>query len=205
MPVRVFDSEQLIQRAARGDSSASDALISGHRERLRQMVAARFDRRMAPRVDPSDVVQEALTAAARALPTYLQNRPLPFAAWLWQFASERLAKLHRFHIRAERRSVVRESRVSRDFPGESTVDLVARLAASATSPSQVVIRDEQRARVQAALSRLSPGDRDFLLMRNVDQLAMAKIAAALGISAGAAKVRHLRALRRLRIELETPR
>jgi RNA polymerase sigma factor (sigma-70 family) len=50
--------------------------------------------------------------------------------------------------------------------------------------------------VQAALARLTPRDREVLARRYLEQLAMAQIAAVLGITEGAVKVRHLRALQR---------
>jgi RNA polymerase sigma-70 factor (ECF subfamily) len=42
------------------------------------MVAVRFDRRLAARIDPSDVVQESRLDAVQRLPDYLRERPLPF-------------------------------------------------------------------------------------------------------------------------------
>ena len=72
----------LLDDAARGDASAVRCLLEQHRERLRRMIAVRLDRRLAPRLDPSDVVQEALADAARRLPDYLRDRPdavLPLA------------------------------------------------------------------------------------------------------------------------------
>ena len=59
-------------------------------------------------MDPSDVVQEALAEATQHFDEYLRTRPLPFSAWLRQFAWQRLVKLHRHHIRAQKRSVSRE-------------------------------------------------------------------------------------------------
>jgi hypothetical protein len=40
------------------------------------------DPRLRPRVDPSDVVQEAQLDAFRRLADYLQRRPVPFRLWL---------------------------------------------------------------------------------------------------------------------------
>ena len=57
------DTEQLLRRAGQGDIAARDQLLARHRPRLRQAVAVRLDRRLAPRVDPSDVVQETLELA----------------------------------------------------------------------------------------------------------------------------------------------
>jgi len=72
------DTEFLLRRAEAGDPTARDALLRRHRPRLRQLVALKLDHRLAARVDPSDVVQETLTEAARKLPTYARLRPLPF-------------------------------------------------------------------------------------------------------------------------------
>jgi RNA polymerase sigma-70 factor (ECF subfamily) len=55
------------------------------------------------------------------------------------------------------------------------------------------------------MGRLREGDRKILAMRNIEALSMAQIARALGVSEGAAKVRHVRALRRLQSLLEKPR
>ena len=56
--------------------------------------------------------------------------------------------------------------------------------------------------MREALSHLSDSDREILIMRYVERLALADVAAALNIKEGAAKVRHLRALRRLQVILE---
>ncbi len=205
MSSSVSDTEELIRKACRGDCHAGERLLAAHRDRIRRMVAARIDPRVAARIDPSDVVQEALAAAAESLPRYFQERPLPFIAWLRQFAWERLMKIHRHHIDAQKRSVTREESLSPLLSDESVRDLTRRLTADGTSPSQHVIRDEVRRQVGEALARLTPGDRELLIMRNVEQMAMGEIAEVLGINEGATKVRHLRALRRLRAFLEPSR
>jgi RNA polymerase sigma-70 factor, ECF subfamily len=58
------DTDQLLDRVTGGDAAARQALLARHRDRLRKMVAFHMDRRLAARVDPSDVVQEALADAA---------------------------------------------------------------------------------------------------------------------------------------------
>ena len=78
------DTEQLLERIGKGDPVARQQLLARHRDRLRRMVAFRLDRRLAARVDPSDIVQESLAAANQRLSDYLRDRPLPFYAWLRQ-------------------------------------------------------------------------------------------------------------------------
>ena len=83
------DTDELVEQASRGDQLARQQLLVRHRPRLRQMVAVRMDCRIAARVDPSDVVQEALGDAARHLDDYLKARPLPFYLWLRRLTWER--------------------------------------------------------------------------------------------------------------------
>jgi RNA polymerase sigma-70 factor (ECF subfamily) len=198
------DTEELIELAAAGDREAGHELLERHRARLRKMVAVRIDRRLAARVDPSDVVQDVLTEAFRHLDEFLRERPLPFYSWLRQFAWQRLVKLHRRHIGSQKRSVAREEQWAMPLPDESALELADRLLARESSPIRRLIRKELRERLQAALTKLSERDREILVMRNLEQLSIAEIAAALGIREGTVKVRHLRALKRLRELLEDP-
>src|SRR5947199_4295375 len=108
MPASPPDTEQLVERAAHGDAAARQQLLTRHRPRLRRMVAVRLDRRLAARVDPSDLVQETLAEAAEDLSDYLRRRPIPFYPWLRQIACQRLIDVHRRHLHAGKRSVTRE-------------------------------------------------------------------------------------------------
>src|SRR5215471_6110054 len=108
MPPMTPDTEELLQRSQAGDRQARGMLLQRHRKRLRRLIALRLDRRLAARLDPSDIVQEVLAEADRRLDHYLQQRPLPFYPWLRQLACDRLADAHRWHVQAQRRTVKRE-------------------------------------------------------------------------------------------------
>ena len=85
--------DALLRDAAAGDAQAVRGLLERHHARLfRRMIASRLDRRLASRLDPSDLVQETLADAARRLPDYLRDRPVPFYAWLFRQAIDRLAR-----------------------------------------------------------------------------------------------------------------
>jgi RNA polymerase sigma-70 factor (ECF subfamily) len=196
------DTEELLRQASQGDADARGRLLARHRSRLRKMVAWRLDRRLAARVDPSDIVQEVLAEADRKLERYLREPPLPFLPWLRQLAWEHLTTLHRRHVRAQKRSVRREEPGVLALPDESAAELAGRLVDSASSPTQHVVRQELRQRVRAALAQLPERDREVLVLRHLEELSVADTAAVLGINPGAAKVRHLRALQRLRALLD---
>ena len=175
-----------------------EGLLDRCRPRLRRMVAVRMDPRLASRVDPSDVVQETLVEAIRKLPDYITQRRLPFYSWLRELASERLARLCRRHIRAKLRSVTREERLDVRLSDESAVELASQLAASGSRPSGRIDRQEMQERVRTALERLAANDREILIMRHLEQLEIAEIAAILKISPQAVMMRRLRAFDRLR-------
>jgi RNA polymerase sigma-70 factor (ECF subfamily) len=189
--------DQLLARAGRGDLDARQQLLHEHRDRLRRMVAVRLDPRLNARVDASDVVQEALAEAERELDRYLLRPGMPFYPWLRRFAWDRLLKLHRFHVQA-RRSVGREAGAGLPLPDGSVRDLVERIAGSGTSPSRRLIREELRAGVRQALDAMAAPDREVLVLRYLEQLSFDDVSAVLGIGVGAVKMRHLRALARLR-------
>jgi RNA polymerase sigma-70 factor (ECF subfamily) len=189
------DTEHLLAAIARGDANARGQLLDRHRPRLKQMVAIRFDRRLAARLDPSDLVQETLVEADRRLEAYLQDRPLPFYPWLRQLALNRLIDARRFHVRAGRRTVTREEPAG--LPESSVLQLADRLI-SKEAPSAGLRLQENRERVRAALDRLAEADREVLVLRYLEQMSAAEAGAVLGVGEGAMRVRVLRALRRLR-------
>lgn len=197
MTARTPDTEDLLQQAQDGDTSARQALLARHRERLRRMVELRLDRRMAARVDPSDVVQEALMDADRRLTEYLKKRPVPFYPWLRRLAWEHLVKVHDRHVLTRKRSVLREEGRGASLSEGSTWQLAERLATTESTASQRLVREEMGTRVRAGLARLTAGDREVLVLRYLEQLSTADIAAELEIGEGAVKMRHRRALDRL--------
>src|SRR5262249_38832705 len=146
----------------------------------------------------SDVVQEALVEACQELPAYLRQRPLPFYPWLRQIAWQRLVDLHRCHLLVQKRSVLREEAPAWPLPDDSVAQLADRLVGSEPSPSENMRGDELRARVRQALAGLSPRDQEVVMMRHLERLSISEIAAVLGITEGAVKLRLLRALQRLR-------
>jgi RNA polymerase sigma-70 factor (ECF subfamily) len=195
------DTEELLQRAGRGEHGACSQLLDRYRQRLRRMIVLRLDRRVAARVDPSDVVQDSLAEAAMELSDFIRRRPLPFYPWLRQIACQKLVDVHRRHLQARKRSVARE--VNPLLSDQSALEIARQLCVSRmSSPSAKLRREELCQRVQNALVQLTDRDREILILRYLEQLSPQEIAAILGLSQSAVSMRHTRALCRLRDLLE---
>ncbi len=195
-----LDTDQLIERAGRGDASATQQLFARHRRQLKRMVSARIDPRLAARVDPSDVVQDALIEAARRLDEYLEKRDIAFYPWLRQLAWDRLIQLHRHHTR-QKRSIHREEKDEMRVSDHSVAQLVQQLVNNDTSPSRRAARRETFERARDALDQLPSAYREVLMLRHLEQLSIAETAAVLGVSEGTVKSRHFRAVSQLHQQL----
>ena len=195
-------TRELLAAARDGDPKAVDGLMDRHRDALRKLVDHRMDRAIARRVDASDVVQDVLFEASTRLAKYLDQPTLPFHLWLRQLARDRLIDMHRRHRKAQRRSVDRERPlVSRVHSDQSSLDLIARLADVELTPAAASIRREMQLRFIEAIEELGEDDREILQMRHFEQLTNSEAALALELSPAAAGMRHLRALRRLKVQL----
>ncbi|HVK08915.1 MAG TPA: sigma-70 family RNA polymerase sigma factor [Gemmataceae bacterium] len=193
------DSVELVARARAGDSAARNELFARHRGRLRRMVELRLDRRLAGRVDPSDVIQDGLADAAAKLPGYLADPKVPLFLWLRLVVGERLLKAHRTHLGTRMRDAAVEVSLYRDaLPAASSAALAAQLLGKFTSPTQAAVRAELMLRVQEAVNALDPLDREIIALRSFEELSRAEAAAALGIEEGAAAKRYIRAIKRLK-------
>ena len=68
MPTLVDEMDALLNRAREGDNDAVARLLAGQQEAVRCFVSARFDRRLAARLDVEDVIQEVWVVVVRRLP-----------------------------------------------------------------------------------------------------------------------------------------
>src|SRR5579884_1180068 len=118
------DTDDLLRRARAGDHQALAELFSRHRDRLRQMVRLRLDRRLRGRLDASDVLQEAYLDLAERLPDYAQKPTMPFYLWLRFLTGQKLIDLHRRHLGAKMRAASQEvSLYQGALPEASSVSL----------------------------------------------------------------------------------
>ena len=92
--------------------------------------------------------------------------------------------------------------VSLEEPGIAPEDTFgSRLPAPTDNPEELYVRREQRALIAGAIARLAPDLRQICLLRDVLQYSTHEVAARLGISTVAVRLRLFRAHRRLRESL----
>src|SRR5262245_48080657 len=189
----------LLRKAADGDQAACNDLFARYHDRLRRTVRLRLNRRLQGRVDSSDILQEAYFEAARQLPQYLRDPPLPFFLWLRHILGRKLIDVHRRHLGAKMRDAAHEVSLHRGgLPEASSVSLAAHLLGRLTSPSQAAVKAELRLRVQDALNLMDPLDREILALRHFEQLKNVEVAQVLSMDASTTSTRYLRALKHLK-------
>jgi RNA polymerase sigma-70 factor (ECF subfamily) len=193
------DPDRLLEQALGGDQEAWGALLTLYRERLRCMVALRIDPRLQGRLDPSDVLQDAFVTASLRLAEYGRDRAVPFYVWLRQLTGQQLAIVHRHHLGVKQRDARRElSLFVAAVPQASSAALAAQLLGREPRPSEAAIQAERALRVEEALERMEPLDRETLALRHFEQLTTREVAQVLGISEAAAGKRYVRALKKLK-------
>ncbi len=189
------ETQGLLERAREGNNSAFEELFNRHRARLQKAIAMRMDRRVAARVDASDILQETYMEAFKRLPKYLHQQGMPFYLWLHWIAREKVLGLHRRHLGADKRAIHREVPL---MPVDSSAEFVSGMIGRGPSPSQELAKAELAEKLRRALGQLDDDERDLILWRHFEQLSARDTAQLLQISEAAAAKRYIRAVERLR-------
>jgi RNA polymerase sigma-70 factor (ECF subfamily) len=189
----------MLSLAASGDATGWNALVDRFHGRLRRMIAVRLDPRLHGRFDPSDVLQETYLDAFSRLPEYLRDPKLPFFLWIRYLTGHHLGRIHRDHLGRQIRDAGREVSLYRGaMPEASSAALAAQLLGKECRPSELAAAAERMLRLEEALNRMTPIDREVLALRHFEHLTRAESAQVLGLTEAAAAKRYLRALERLR-------
>jgi RNA polymerase sigma-70 factor (ECF subfamily) len=182
-------SGALLQRAQAGDRVALDALLAIYLPRMRRWASGRLPGTARDMLDTADVVQDTLVAALRRLDKVDVDDEGALQAYLRQALRNRLTDLYRRSTRPEHRA-----------------EMTTEIPASDPSPLERAIGAEAVQRYEMALERLSPVDRNAIILRIEMCCGYDEIAVALGKSSAAhARVAVSRALARLSREMSHAR
>ena len=162
---------------------------------LRLLARLHLDARLRGKPDPSDVVQQTLLQAHRALADF-RGGEAEQAAWLRQILARNLAHAVRDLGRAKR-DVGRERSLEAALDA-SSARLEAWLAAEQSSPSQRVVRQEELLRLAEALAELPEAQREAVVLHYWQGRSLAEIGQELGRTPAAVAGLLHRGLKQLR-------
>lgn len=189
----------LVQRIRSGDATALAEYIAQQSPRLLGFIEKRMSDALRRRVEAADILQELTASAWQSLAGVEWGDRDPFG-WLCQQAERRIIDAHRRHFGAQKRSAGREVHLSAGASGSGTDEgagMADLLAASMTSPSGVLSRQQKEFHMLQALETLPDDAREALRMRYVEGLPSKEIAQRLGRTDGAVRVLLTRSLQKL--------
>jgi RNA polymerase sigma-70 factor (ECF subfamily) len=141
---------------------AKGQLLERFRAYLRLLARLHLDRRLRGKIDPSDVVQQTLLQAYRALDQFHGEGEAELASWLRNILARQLTHAAR-DLGRGKRDIGRERSLDQAL-GQSSARLGAWLAADQSSPSRQAERNEQAVRLAAALELLPEAQREALVL-----------------------------------------
>ena len=173
--------EQLLRAAQAGDAEPVGRLLALYRNYLLVLATTQFDRRLRRRVSPSDLVQDALLAAHRDFRQFNGQGERQFLAWLRQILINCLHRAVETHLKTKMRDMRCEISLDQVTAAldRSAVHLGDVLAATASSPSELLHAQERAVEIANQLARLRPRYREIIIMRNLQGLSFEEIAARL--------------------------
>ena len=165
--------EELVARAQKGDTGAFDRLVTRHRGRIYAMIRQMVKNE----ADAWDLAQEAFVKAWKALPRF--EAKARFSTWLYRIAHNTV------YDWARRRRPEAGGEFNDEVFGEDRIDPGSLTTpASDRQPDEALAGDELRAKIEAALDRLSPEHRQAVVLKDVHGLAYKEIAEVMGCSLG---------------------
>jgi RNA polymerase sigma-70 factor (ECF subfamily) len=173
--------ERALVQAAQSDPAKFDALYEMHFERVYAFIASRVRDRATAEDVTSEVFHKALANLAR-----FEWRGVSFAAWLLRIAANAV--------------VDQAKRAAREFPSPEDP---AELAADPGLRPSELRAIENRTRLFRLVGQLPEAQRQVVHQRFVGQQSIREIAGLLGKTEGAIKQLQLRALQRLRAQMES--
>lgn len=170
-----LNDHELILRTASGDTSAFRLLVDRHAPAILRYARALAD----SREDAEDILQETFLAALRSAGRFRGEASVK--TWLFVIARNSALRLRRYASR------------SSDDGGDSLEQLGAAAGFGAEDPESLAIRAQSRRNLTRAIKSLKPGDREILVLRDLEGMSGDQTAEMLGLTTPAMKSRLHRA------------
>lgn len=175
--------------------------LERYRPYLELLARMQFDRRLQAKLDPSDIVQQTMLQAYRALPDHRGDNSAQMAAWLRQILARNLTHTVR-DLQRDKRDVRRERSLQQNLD-QSSARLEAWLEGEQSSPSRIAERNEQLLQLAEAVAALPADQREAIELHYWHGWKLSEIAERLDRSVSAVGGLLHRGLRGLRGSLTT--
>lgn len=167
--------EQLVQRAINGDRDAFTTIYDLHFDKIYRYIYVK----VRSQAEAEDLTQDVFIKAYEAIGSY-RWRDLPFTAWLFKIAHNRVID----HIRR----TSKEKRASLDEAG----------AIVGGDPVYMTEQNFNIYQLKEALQQLPDAQREVATLRFISELSIAEVASTLGKSEGTVKALQFNAVASLR-------
>jgi len=169
----VDGDESFVRRAQAGDMRAYDELVTRHRGKIYAMIRNMVKNE----TDAWDLSQEVFIKAWQALPRF--EVKARFSTWLYRIAHN-VVYDHGRRRRPEGGGEINDEIFNRERIDPAAVALPGEVR----SPDEALAGDELRAKIEAALAKLSPEHREAVILKDVQGLAYKEIAEVMHCSLG---------------------
>lgn len=188
------DDLTLMQQVAAGDMRAFDALMRRHNQRLYRAARGILHND----ADAEEAVQEAWLKAYKHLRDF-HGKAAPLT-WLTRIAINEALMCHRRNKSLDATIQPIESDEQADYIIATQGDFMNLLKPS--QPDQLAYRAELRRLIEARIDELPDRYRSVFMLRGVEGLSFAEVAATLDLSQATVRVRYMRARRLLHKALQ---
>lgn len=195
------DAARWLLAAQAGSKDALGQLLEACRSYLLLIAGQELGPDLRAKGGASDLVQETLLDACRDFAHFQGKTEQELFGWLRRLLLNNLSNFaRRYRDTAKRQASVEVPLES----GPASLNWAEKLIGHDSTPSALAMAQEQAQAVQRALERLPAEYRQVILLRYQEELPFEEIGRLMGRSSNAAEKLWLRAIERLRQELETP-
>lgn len=197
--MRVMESnlEELLIRAKAGDREALGSAVELYRGYLMLLARTQIGRRLQGKADASDLVQEAFLEVHQHIDRFRGSTESEFLAWLRTI----LAAVVSNHVRRYLGTRQRDARLEQALATEldDTSGMMQReLVAACNTPSRDAVKREALVILANAMEQLPEDYRQVIMLRHLEGLPFADVAARMGKTVPSVQNLWVRALSRLK-------
>lgn len=193
MPEKKRTTQELVSKAQKADREALEALFEKAYPDILQAARFRLGPELRKRMDTFDLAQAAYHDALKDLPRYRYKGKGSFVRWLLAILENKIRSQLQFFKRRRR-----------DLRREVPIPEGASISSTTRSPATKLVAEEDRARLEAAMDRLSEEHRNVIVSRYYLRLSWRDIGEQLGRSEEAAQMLCHRALAKLKQGYTSP-